>query len=404
MHGLRILLIDNSKLELERLAIALLTGLPAGSIVEKASEPVDALGKLPLVRPNAIIINFSLSAFSVDGEYFLELLHKKAPDVTILAYGRMSTTRHAALAMGAKEYICKPAKNEPQEPFKQQLLQLLLAEPVPKVSNEPSIGSSAIVTREIWRATRKPTSQTATEKSVTTNSLTDTNNTSDEQRDTKLNDTPLIDNVATDTEKPILFKPRLTVPKTTPHINLIAMGASTGGTETLSKILTHLQPPMPGIVIVQHIPPTFSRLFAERLNGDCTLTVKEAASGDIVKPNHVYIAPGGKHMTIKKEGMHLVLTCQPGPPVHSVCPSADVLFDTVATEVGNQSLGVILTGMGHDGATGLLAMRNQGARTIGQDKDSCIVYGMPKTAFEIGAVEQQVTLDNIATTITNLVR
>ena len=187
------------------------------------------------------------------------------------------------------------------------------------------------------------------------------------------------------------------------QIKLIAIAASTGGTEALSYVLSRLRPPMPGIVVVQHIPAHFSRMFANRLDCDCVLTATEAVTGDVVQPDHIYVAPGGKHMTVKNINGNLRLKCEAGLPVHSVCPAADVLFNTVASEIGNQALGVILTGMGRDGATGLLNMRQHGSRTLGQDKASCVVYGMPKTAFELGAVEKQVPLADMAAAITELV-
>ena len=168
--------------------------------------------------------------------------------------------------------------------------------------------------------------------------------------------------------------------------------------------MTHLRPPLPGIVIVQHIPPMFSRLLAERLNDECVLTVKEGATGDIVRPNHVYIAPGNKHMTVHRYGGQIMLDCSPGEPVHSCCPSVDVLFESVAQEIGAGALGVILTGMGKDGAEGLLHMRQKGSPTLGQDQQSCIVYGMPKAAFDYGAVEHQVSLKDMPWAITQSAR
>ena len=186
-------------------------------------------------------------------------------------------------------------------------------------------------------------------------------------------------------------------------IELIAIGSSTGGTEALSVLLHGLKPPLPGIVIVQHIPAMFSKLLAQRLNEECPLSIKEAATGDKVEPNHVYIAPGGKHMTLQKTGPGpLTLDCTPGPPVHSCCPAVDVLFDTVANLVGDRALGVILTGMGRDGADGLSKMRAQGAYTLGQDEATCVVYGMPKAAFDQGAVCEQLPLPDIAAAITRI--
>lgn len=177
---------------------------------------------------------------------------------------------------------------------------------------------------------------------------------------------------------------------------VIAIGASTGGTEAIYRVLKSLPPDMPGIVIVQHIPPMFSRLFAERLNHSVSLAVKEAENGDIVEQGRVFIAPGDKHIRIKKFGAKYKIECFQGDKINGHCPSADVLFESVAKEAGNRAIGVIMTGMGYDGAKGLLAMRRRGARTIGQDEKTSVVYGMPKVAYELGAVERQSGLTEIA--------
>ena len=177
---------------------------------------------------------------------------------------------------------------------------------------------------------------------------------------------------------------------------IIAIGASTGGTDAIHSILTSLPESTPGIVIVQHIPPTFSRMFAERLNASTNLKVKEAETGDWVENGRVLIAPGDRHMKIVKIGDRYKVHCFEGDKVNGHCPSADVLFHSVAKEAGENAIGIILTGMGYDGAKGLLSMRRKGARTIGQDEKSSVVYGMPKVAFNIGAVEKQTSLNNIA--------
>lgn len=176
---------------------------------------------------------------------------------------------------------------------------------------------------------------------------------------------------------------------------IIAFGASTGGTEAIYNVLKCLPRTIPGIVIVQHIPPGFSRMFAERLNAITKLNVKEAQTGDLVETGRVLIAPGDQHMKIKKVGEKYRVTCVEGDKVNGHCPSVDILFESVAKEAGSNAIGVILTGMGYDGAKGLLSMRRKGARVIGQDKHSSVVYGMPKVAFEIGAVEKQVPLEII---------
>lgn len=176
---------------------------------------------------------------------------------------------------------------------------------------------------------------------------------------------------------------------------VIAMGASTGGTEALFNVLKCLPSQIPGIVIVQHIPPIFSRMFAERLNNQTQLNVKEAENGDMLEPGRVLIAPGDQHMSIKKIGDRFKVNVFKGDKVNGHCPSVDVLFESVAMEAKSNAIGIILTGMGSDGAKGMLSMRHMGARTIGQDEQSAVVYGMPKVAYDIGAVERQVPLNKV---------
>lgn len=190
----------------------------------------------------------------------------------------------------------------------------------------------------------------------------------------------------------------------TANKGIIAIGASTGGTEATYSILKMLPRDMPGIVVTQHMPPVFTRMYAERLNNSCLMEVKEAQNGDMIIQGRVLIAPGDYHMTIKKTSGGYMVECASGERVNGHCPSVDVLFESVAKHAGKNAIGVILTGMGYDGAKGLLAMRKSGAMTIGQDENSSVVYGMPKVAYEIGAVREQIPLDRIAQTIYSLVR
>jgi two-component system chemotaxis response regulator CheB len=185
---------------------------------------------------------------------------------------------------------------------------------------------------------------------------------------------------------------------------LIVIGASTGGTEAIYSILRQLPASMPGIVIVQHIPPIFSRMFANRLNESLDLDVKEAENGDYLEKGRVLVAPGDKHVKIVRIGDGYKVHCFAGEKVNGHCPSVDVLFESAAKECSEKAIGVILTGMGYDGAKGLLSMRRRGARTIGQDEESSIVYGMPKVAYNIGAVEIQAALDKIPQVICSILR
>jgi two-component system, chemotaxis family, protein-glutamate methylesterase/glutaminase len=184
---------------------------------------------------------------------------------------------------------------------------------------------------------------------------------------------------------------------------IIAIGASTGGTEAIFDIISALPREMPGIVIVQHMPPVFTRMYAERLNASCKMTVKEAEYGDEIISGRVLIAPGDKHLRINKRGNSYIVECINGDKVNGHKPSVDVLFNSVAEKVGACAIGIILTGMGYDGAKGLLKMKQKGCITIGQDEKSCIVYGMPKVAYDIGAVSKQVSLKNIPQTIYSVI-
>jgi two-component system chemotaxis response regulator CheB len=176
---------------------------------------------------------------------------------------------------------------------------------------------------------------------------------------------------------------------------LIAIGTSTGGTQALEAILIRLPVAVPGIVIVQHMPETFTALFAERLNSLCAIEIREARSHDQVMPGLALIAPGGKHMLLKRNGSRYHVEVVDGPLVNRHRPSVDVLFRSVARYAGANALGVILTGMGDDGARGLKEMHDAGAVTIAQDEASCVVFGMPKEAIRLGAVDRVVPLEHI---------
>jgi two-component system chemotaxis response regulator CheB len=188
--------------------------------------------------------------------------------------------------------------------------------------------------------------------------------------------------------------PRRAMPVTTDR--LVAIGTSTGGTQALELVLTSLPRVSPGIVIVQHMPEKFTAAFAARLNQLCESEVLEATNGERVLPGRVLIAPGGLHMTVERDGAQYRVRIADGPRVNRHKPSVDVLFQSVARSAGSNALGVIMTGMGDDGARGLLQMREAGARTVGQNEATCVVYGMPAVAVKLGATEREVPLNSIA--------
>jgi two-component system chemotaxis response regulator CheB len=177
---------------------------------------------------------------------------------------------------------------------------------------------------------------------------------------------------------------------------IFAIGASTGGVQALTAVLSGLPANAPGTVVVQHMPAHFTTSFAQRLNSECAMGVKEAEDGDHVVPGRVLIAPGGLHMLLSRSGANYFVTLKDGPPVCRQKPSVDVLFDSAARYAGPNAVGAILTGMGDDGARGLLNMRRAGAHTLAQDEQSCVVFGMPKEAIACGAAERVAPLDRIA--------
>jgi two-component system chemotaxis response regulator CheB len=183
---------------------------------------------------------------------------------------------------------------------------------------------------------------------------------------------------------------------------IVAIGTSTGGTQALEAVLTALPRVSPGLVIVQHMPEKFTAAFAARLDGICEIEVREAAHNDRVLPGRALIAPGGRHMVVKRSGAYYYVEIVDGPLVSRHRPSVDVLFRSVAKAAGSNALGIIMTGMGDDGATGLREMREAGAHTLAQDEASCVVFGMPREAVKRGAVERTVTLAALAGEISRI--
>jgi two-component system chemotaxis response regulator CheB len=177
---------------------------------------------------------------------------------------------------------------------------------------------------------------------------------------------------------------------------IIAIGASTGGTEAILEVVRDLPRETPGIVVVQHMPPVFTKMYAERLNNICKIEVKEAKDGDLVKVGQALIAPGGFQLRVLKDRNGYFVKCYEEAKVNGHSPSVDVMFNSVADVAKANAIGVILTGMGNDGANGLLKMRKNGAFTLGQDEKTCVVYGMPMVAYNIGAVEKQCSISQMS--------
>lgn len=201
------------------------------------------------------------------------------------------------------------------------------------------------------------------------------------------------------TIKSAVSSPALSPLHSTNSNSIIAIGASTGGTEAILEVVQHLPPTTPGIVIVQHMPPVFTNMYAQRLDRICKMKVMEAVNNERVERGKIIIGAGGQQMRLAKDSNGYYIKSGGSEKIGGFCPAVDVLFDSVADNAGQDAMGIILTGMGSDGSKGLLKMRRAGAYTVGQDQESCVVYGMPMVAFNIGAVQKQLPLDKIGAEI-----
>lgn len=333
---IRVLIVDDSKLFRE----FLINGLskdPSLDIVGWASDPYMARDKIIELQPDVMTLDIEMP--KMDGVAFLKKLMPQHP-MPVVAVSSVDSRVFEALHAGAVDYVIKP------QGISEQHLNMMIKELAVKVKIA-STANLSIMKRKFARVNEAK-----------------------------------IETIYSKFSK-----------------SIIAIGASTGGTEATHSILRELPQTMPPILIVQHMPPVFTKLYADRMNATCLLNIKEAEDGDELRNGYVYIAPGDHHMKIVRSAAGAFIRLFQGERVNGHCPSADVLFDSVAECYRGDSLGVILTGMGNDGSKGLLKMRQVGSRTIGQDRESCIVYGMPKVAFDLGAVERETPLKDIANLI-----
>lgn len=343
---INVLIVDDSAVVRQVLA-SQLDGVSGIRVMDTASDPIFARRKMQQQWPDVIILDIEMPR--MDGITFLRQLMSERPTPVVICSTlteRGAETTMQAMAAGAVEIITKPKAGLKQ--FLQDSRQTLV---------------DAIRAAASARLSR----------------MVDGKKTVPEQIPAKLN----ADSVLPKSPAGKLFS-------TTDRV--VAIGTSTGGTQALEQVLTRLPVSAPGIVVVQHMPAQFTRAFAERLNGLCHISVKEAQHNDRVMPGQALIAPGGYHMMLRRSGAQYRVEVRDGPVVSRHKPSVDVLFRSVASAAGPNALGIIMTGMGDDGARGLLEMRQAGASTLGQNESSCVVYGMPKEANKLGAVMREVDL------------
>jgi len=333
MSRIKVLCVDDSAL-IRKLLTEIVNKQPDMEMVATAPDPLIARDYIKQYKPDVITLDVEMP--KMDGLDFLERLMRLHPLPVIMISSltnKGSEITLTALELGAVDFVAKP--------------QMQLKEVMTQYSN--------IIADKIRAASKA--------RILPRNGRTTL---------TKIISTPL-----TGSEK------------------IIAVGSSTGGTDALNRLLTPLPRNSPGLVIAQHMPPGFTGSFAKRLDKSCQISVKEAEDGDRVLPGHAYIAPGALHMELARSGANYIVKLNDSTPVNRHRPSVDVLFKSVAKTAGKNALGVILTGMGNDGAQGLLDMRNSGAYTLAQSEASCVIFGMPREAIALNAAAEIVDLDDM---------
>lgn len=331
---IRVVVVDDSMLARSMIMKALSTNSQI-EVVGYAVNALDAKTKIPTLHPDVVTMDVEMPGMS--GIDFLKEFLPTHP-VPVILVSSLNLRVFDALAVGAVDFVRKPEEHSSTEEFASTLVQKVVAASHARVRTAPQ-------------------------------NLT----------------TPLPHPVAT--TAPILHHH--------PQV-IVGLGASTGGTEATLEVMKRLPADIPGMVIVQHMPPGFTKMYAERLDRICAMEVREAKNGDEIRPGLALVAPADLQARVVRIGTKYTLSCMPGEKVTGHRPSVNVLFRSMADNVQCKMVGIILTGMGRDGADGLLAMRKRGAYTIGQDKDSCVVYGMPMEAYKLGAVCTQASCDNIA--------
>ncbi|MCI8755488.1 MAG: chemotaxis response regulator protein-glutamate methylesterase [Oscillospiraceae bacterium] len=334
LKKIKVLIVDDSILFRTTLQQKLSTDHTL-QIVGTAVDPVDAMDKIKALRPDVLTLDVEMP--KMNGIEFLKRLIPKNP-IPVVVVTSLPMNALDAMHAGAVDFVRKPAVNSPND----------LASFVRELSSKIKVASNAHVSA--GQPVRKPVASGL---------------------------------------------PPALLQKANAANTILAIGASTGGTESILQVVKDLPANTPGIVIVQHIPPVFSNMYAQRLNNLCKMSAKEAEDGDRVERGKIIVGAGEYQLRLCRDAKGYYVRSQKGPRVNGHCPSVDVLFQSVAETAKKNAVGVILTGMGSDGAKGLLQMRQAGAYTIGQDKESCVVYGMPMVAYQLGAVAKQLPLDQI---------
>ncbi|GAB4056736.1 chemotaxis response regulator protein-glutamate methylesterase [Uliginosibacterium sediminicola] len=348
MKTIKVLIVDDSAV-VRQVVSGMLAGSPGLEVMAAVADPLLAMERMKMQWPDVIVLDVEMPR--MDGITFLRKLMSERPTPVIICSTlteKGAKTTMEALAAGAVSIIAKP---------KIGLKQFLT-----ESANEMVAAIKAAAGANVKRLAQ-PRAEPLTVQPK---------NTAD-----------------------VILPPASSKAMVQTTERVIAIGTSTGGTQALEAVLTALPAVSPGIAIVQHMPEKFTAAFAERLNSLCRITVKEAANNDRIVPGRALIAPGGRHMLVKRSGAQYYVEIVDGPLVSRHKPSVDVLFRSTAKSAGANALGIIMTGMGDDGARGMKEMHDAGAHTVAQDEQSCVVFGMPKEAIRTGGVDEVISLDAI---------
>jgi two-component system, chemotaxis family, protein-glutamate methylesterase/glutaminase len=355
MSPIKVMVVDDSAV-VRQVVAGLLAAAPGMQVVAAVADPLLAIERLKQQWPDVIVLDVEMPR--MDGITFLRKIMAERPTPVVICSTlteKGAKTTLEALAAGAVAIVTKPRLG----------LKQFLNESSDELVATVRAAARANVRRIAIGARREPPPAGVPAK-----------NNAD-----------------------VILAPGSARAMTQTTERVVAIGTSTGGTQALEEVLTALPRVCPGIIIVQHMPEKFTAAFAERLDGLCSIDVREARHNDRVVPGRALIAPGGRHMLLKRSGAQYFVEVVDGPLVNRHRPSVDVMFRSAAKSAGVNALGVIMTGMGDDGAAGLLEMRNAGARTLAQDEESCVVFGMPKEAIKRGGVERSVPLGAVASEI-----
>ena len=353
-NRIKVMIVDDSAV-VRQVMTGVLESDPGIQLIGAAADPIFAYERMKAQWPDVILLDVEMPR--MDGITFLKKLMQERPTPVVICSTLTESgaaTTVEALSAGAVSIITKPKIG----------LKQFMSESAQEVITAIRNAARVNVKRLAARSTAAPVA-------------------------------------AKHTADVMLKAPARTQAMTQTTEHIVAIGTSTGGTQALQTVLSALPAVTPGIVIVQHMPPQFTAAFAARLNSVCQIEVREGKDNDRVVPGTALIAPGGKHMMLRRSGAQYFVEIKEGPPVNRHCPSVDVLFRSVAKCAGRNALGVIMTGMGDDGARGLREMRDAGAHTLAQDEATCVVFGMPKEAIRLEAAVRIVPLETIPSLILN---